>query len=266
MGSSDWLPAATLARVHDCVSNQTEYSSSGNSVAKVYQNWQRRGDHPIKSPAHGGHYVTIYANDIAATTPTQEVLPGITVGSTLVTPIFAIAGNGKVSAGPMLIMEKMEQGFNAPGGDWRYTLIAPDGTVIGDNTGAGKETINFCKHCSGIFADSVFASLLKGEPPRAPLKPQEKQIARPMTDPAPALVPAKPALLPPPAEYPISQGPKPRPTILPETLDPNAPIADLAEPTTSKKIKKRPSPNSVPDGEETLLDELKTLKRSTPKS
>jgi len=216
--SYDWLPATALNRIHDCVSAQTRYSSGENSIAKIYRSWHRRDDHPIQSPAHGGLYVTIYANDTAVTTPDQEVLTGIAVGSTLATPIYSISENGTVFAGPMLIMEKMNRGFNTPGGDWRYTLIAPDGTLIGDNTGTRKKTIKFCKHCSGIFADSIFASLMKGEPPRAPLQPRERQVARPMPSRSHAPAPKNPTLLPPPAEYPVSHGPKLPSTILPKPL------------------------------------------------
>ncbi|MDA0656509.1 MAG: hypothetical protein O2912_08905 [Proteobacteria bacterium] len=283
-GYASWLPIDVLNQAYACVSNHTRYSTSKNSIARIYQDWHRRDDYPVKSPAHGGHYVAIYANDIAITPPTQQVLSGIAKGSAIATPIFNVGQTGKVSAGPMLIMEKMQPGFNTHGGDWRYTLIAPDGAVLSDNSSTSIGQFNFCKHCSGVFADSVFAALLKGEPPRAPLKPQEvrKNETMPQVyNPVP-LTPVQPAT---PQKRPLGQAPKQsasKPKGSPMILDPNAPLLDpnaplldpsapLAAPatkTTAKAAKPKASFKGKPstEAENKILDSLKTLRRSEPKA
>jgi hypothetical protein len=44
-------------------------------------------------------------------------------------------------------MEKMEAGFNPDSDDWRYTLINPDGSVVGITNGPGTENVEFCVAC-----------------------------------------------------------------------------------------------------------------------
>jgi hypothetical protein len=272
-----------LNQAYACMSNHTRFSTSKNSIARKYQDWHRRDEYPVKSPAHGGHYVAIYANDIAITPPTQQVIAGIAKGSAIATPIFNVGQNGKVSAGPMLIMEKMQSGFNTHGGDWRYTLIAPDGAVLSDNSSIDAGQFNFCKHCSGVFADSVFAALLKGEPPRAPLKPREVRKIEPMPqvhNPVP-LTPAQPNRRP---KAPLGSAPKQSaskskesPMVLDPNaplLDPNAPLLDPSAPLTAPATKTESSPPKLKasregkpstEAENNILDGLKTLRRSEPK-
>jgi hypothetical protein len=270
---SSWLSMDVLNQAYACMSYHTRYSASKNSIAQIYQDWHRRDDYPVKSPAHGGHYVAIYANDIAITPPTQQVIAGIAKGSAIATPIFNVGQNGKVSAGPMLIMEKMEPGFNTHGGDWRYTLIAPDGAVLSDNSSTNAGQFNFYKHCSGVFADSVFAALLKGEPPRAPLKPQEVRKYEPMPqvdNPVP-LTPAMPNRHPKPTPKQSASKSKAAPMILEPNaplLDPSAPLGAPAAKTKAKIPKPKASLKEKPstETENKVLDGLKTLRRSELKS
>jgi hypothetical protein len=44
-------------------------------------------------------------------------------------------------------MEKMNAGFNAESGDWRYTMIMPNGAVFGTTKGAGADKVAFCIGC-----------------------------------------------------------------------------------------------------------------------
>ena len=166
-GSAGWLSVPARRGAYSCVAGETNYAADDNAAAKDYLDWERRDDYPIKSPAHGGHYIAIFANETATQILIQQVVRGIAEGSAIATPTFAVGADGKVSAGPMLAMEKMKAGFNPDGGDWPYTLIGPDGSIIGDNASGDRGAANFCRNCSGTFADSVFTALLKGEPPRA---------------------------------------------------------------------------------------------------
>jgi hypothetical protein len=262
-------PAAGLQDAYECASNHMNYGASGNAIAQNYMNWQRRDNFPVKSPAHGNHYVAIYANDIAAAEPMQDVIQGIKPGSTIATPVFSIDDNGAISVGPLLILEKMQSGFNPTGGDWRYTLISPDGQIIGVNAGEGKTGFNFCRQCSGTFADSIFTSLLHGEPAMAPLKP------RPMIATAP---PASPRSVP---SAPVRIAPTPQPNTMPQpeaapapkpapqaVLDPNAPVLDPSK--AGKAAPKKAPPKKKSDkptkAEEAELEKLVTKRRDEPKS
>ena len=66
--------------------------------------------------------------------------------------VFAIAVTeaGGVFSGPLFVMEKMPAGFNPKSGDWRYTMIMPDGSLMGVNGGAGSARMEFCVTCHAV--------------------------------------------------------------------------------------------------------------------
>ena len=44
-------------------------------------------------------------------------------------------------------MAKMPQGFNYVSGDWKFTLVKPDGTLFGETRGPGAERVQYCVAC-----------------------------------------------------------------------------------------------------------------------
>ena len=60
---------------------------------------------------------------------------------------MAITEDGKVSPGPLFLMEKMSAGFNHASGDWRYTMIMPDGSIFGITNGEASKRVDFCVPC-----------------------------------------------------------------------------------------------------------------------
>jgi hypothetical protein len=60
---------------------------------------------------------------------------------------FVVNADGSLAVGPLFVMEKVGGGFNAESGDWRYTMVMPDGSVAGITNGAGSETVEFCNAC-----------------------------------------------------------------------------------------------------------------------
>lgn len=56
--------------------------------------------------------------------------------------------------GPLFIMEKMQAGFNAESGDWRYTMIMPDGSVFGTTKGRGAAKMKFCAECHASVGEA----------------------------------------------------------------------------------------------------------------
>ena len=67
------------------------------------------------------------------------------------------APDGKLSVGPLFLMEKMESGFNQASGDWRYALIGPNGKVMGTTGGTGSKGVEFCAACHAAGdADYMF--------------------------------------------------------------------------------------------------------------
>ena len=124
------------------------YAKSGNQWAASYRNWRNVAAQPYVSDTHGARYVNNYANDIGADNYSlfEEAGPA-PAGTVLAKDSFVVRPNGNVAAGPLFLMEKMEAGFNADTGDWRYTLIMPSGKLIGTTGGKGAKNVVFCAEC-----------------------------------------------------------------------------------------------------------------------
>jgi hypothetical protein len=118
------------------------YGLSDHPVARAYQSWSRYNTAPYRSETHGERFVNNYANGSARAYGTFEEagqLPFVNnyangsaraygtfeeagqlpAGSVVAKDSFAVTAAGDVFAGPLFIMEKMSQGFNAASRDWR---------------------------------------------------------------------------------------------------------------------------------------------------
>ena len=115
---------------------------------------------PYISKTHGTRFVNNYANDVAKAYSKFEKAGVMPVGSVLAKNSFRVTPQGKVESGPLFLMEKMPAGFNAASGNWRYTLVMPDGKVIGTTNGNGSINVAFCAEChtgvTGEKTDSLF--------------------------------------------------------------------------------------------------------------
>ena len=123
------------------------YAKSGHGVAAQYASWRRYNIAPYQSATHGSRYVSNYANDTGRAYGNFEEAGQMPEGALLAKDSFAVASNGRVSVGPLFVMEKMGEGFNADSGDWRYTMIMPDGSVFGITGGSGSANVKFCYEC-----------------------------------------------------------------------------------------------------------------------
>lgn len=135
---------------------QAGFALSGDPVASAYQLWQRFNRAPYRSATHGERLVNNYANDAARGYGSVTPLP---VGSILAKDAVTVTADGAIHPGSLALMEKMPPGFDAEGHDWRYTLIMPDGDVLGTTAGAGAAQVDFCREChaaAGAAADFLF--------------------------------------------------------------------------------------------------------------
>lgn len=132
-------------RIHDKM--VAGYALSGNLIAIRYRTWQRVNIAPYRSTQHGERYVNNYANAVAADYGDPDARTALRVGSVIVKDSFAVTEQGDVFSGPLAIMEKMPAGFNPAAGDWRYTLIMPDGSLFGTTGGVRSQEVDFCAAC-----------------------------------------------------------------------------------------------------------------------
>ena len=134
-------------------------ADDGSNISTDFASWDRFNTVPYKSYTHGGRFVNNYAN-ATATVPyamfEDDAGNTMPVGSVLAKDSFAVTAKGTVVPGPLFVMEKMAGGFNADSGDWRYTLVMPNGNVVGTTNGDGTDKVAFCIDCHiGAEVDSM---------------------------------------------------------------------------------------------------------------
>ena len=123
------------------------YAASGDSAAVEFGEWPRYNTAPYRSATHGLRYVNNYANEAAQIYRLYEKAGKLPVGAIVAKDSFSVSIDGEHRQGPLFIMEKMEPGFNYVSGDWRYTMIMPDGEVFGVTKGMNSERVHYCIGC-----------------------------------------------------------------------------------------------------------------------
>jgi len=123
------------------------YALSGSTAARDYQSWRRYNSAPYLSATHGNHYLNNYANERALAYGEFEGAGRFPVGAVIAKDSFSVTKTGEILLGPLFIMEKMPQGFNYVSGDWKYTMVKPDGRFFGETNGPGAERVEYCIAC-----------------------------------------------------------------------------------------------------------------------
>ena len=123
------------------------YGLSGDRRAASYQGWGRYNSAPYLSVTHGQRYVNNYANRLARDYGRFEEAGVFPVGAVIAKDSIAITAAGEVYPGPLFVMEKMPEGFSNASGDWRYTMVMPDGSLLGVTKGESAQRVEFCIGC-----------------------------------------------------------------------------------------------------------------------
>ncbi len=133
--------------------------AAGYALARMpklrsYLSWRRFNRAPYRSATHGARYVNNYANRTGEGYGAFEQVDRLPEGSILVKDSFTATVDGGIYPGPMFVMEKMDVGFNPAGGDWRYRMIMPDGSLFGETNGVNSDSVAFCIGCHATRADT----------------------------------------------------------------------------------------------------------------
>ncbi len=144
---------------------RTAYGKSGNLWAKWYADWKKFSTQPYVSATHGGRFVINYASKKASATYGKfEQAGAMPRGGVLAKDSFTVTPTGQISVGPLFLMEKMGAGFNKTSGNWRYTLIMPNGQIVGATNGKGSNNVKFCIGCHiGVGGDQDSMLFLPAE-------------------------------------------------------------------------------------------------------
>lgn len=141
------LTDAELDALLPCVRPQlmNAMRASESPAARDYGTWQIYTRRPFGS--EHGSYLEIHANDRAAAFGKFEDAGILPEGAIVAKPHFSVTGDGTVRRGPLLLMQKMRPGFSPTTSDWRFTMIAPDGTIAGETGGRNAGAVEFCVEC-----------------------------------------------------------------------------------------------------------------------
>lgn len=140
-------PQAAAAYSKLMAEMESAYAKSGLVIARQYQKWIRSNTVPYQSETHGGRYVNNYSNTVAKDYGRFEPDRILPVGSILAKDSILPQADGSAQPGPLFVMEKMPAGFSNDSADWKYTLVMPDGAVIGQTNGQGGDNVVFCAEC-----------------------------------------------------------------------------------------------------------------------
>ncbi len=154
-GGAGKLTDAEAGKAYDCVIGQLRaaYGKSGHPVAASYPGWRRYSRVAYQSATHGGRYVQNYANAKGRAYGLFEKSGVMAAGAILAKDSFGVGAKGQVAPGPLFLMEKMASGFNAASGDWKYTMIMPNGSVFGETNGKNAAGMQFCIECHAAVGE-----------------------------------------------------------------------------------------------------------------
>ena len=125
---------------------EAAFDASAEPGAAEYRGWTNYSSAPYVSATHGGRLVNNYGNELAANYGKYEEAGTFTEGAIIAKDSISVAG-GKTRIGPLFLMEKMQAGFNSDYGDWKYTLVRPNGKTMGVTNGKNSNGVQFCADC-----------------------------------------------------------------------------------------------------------------------
>jgi hypothetical protein len=151
--------------LYDCLMKELKaaYAKSDDPVALSYQSWPRYSTRAYVSATHGERRVQNYANPAARAYGAYEAAGEMPRGAVLAKDSFTVGKDGHAKVGPLFIMEKMTDGWNAASDDWRYSMIMPNGSVFGTTKAAGSQKVQFCADCHMAVAPEVDSMMFMPE-------------------------------------------------------------------------------------------------------
>lgn len=130
------------------------YSDSDLDEAGTFLDWKNFATAPYTSQTHGNRFVVNHANPAAEEAYGKyEEIGTMPEGGIVAKPSFTVSAEGEAALGPLFLMEKMGQGWNAESRDWRYTMVMPDGAIAGRTGGPNAQAVEFCVGCHAAVAD-----------------------------------------------------------------------------------------------------------------
>jgi len=150
--AKDDLTDDQVQALYDCLAEaiHSGVQKSGLPEARAYRDWTVASTVPFISATHGSRFVRHYVNATGKDAYLKwEELGGrnMPVGSITAKESFDINKKGEVNPGPFFLMEKVAVGTLPETDDWKYTLMMPNGKVIGNSGTDTGMKVKFCHDC-----------------------------------------------------------------------------------------------------------------------
>lgn len=140
------------------------YAKAGVAQVRGYQNWVTVSTAPYPSATHGNRYTSNAVNSHGDYRYKKfEGAGKMPLGTVLTKDSMVVRADGKVAVGPLFVMEKKDEGWNAATGDWQYSIIMLNGSLAGITGGMGI-SMQFCADChASVAPDQDFIMFLPDE-------------------------------------------------------------------------------------------------------
>ncbi len=122
--------------VYECLRQSLHdgYKSGGKGwipadYVNDYPSWVRASKFPAAPGVHGNRFLNTYVNETGAAEYVKYAEePTIPAGTLIAKESFSVNDDGKVSPGPLFLMEKAAAGASPETDDWYYMMVAPNGS------------------------------------------------------------------------------------------------------------------------------------------
>lgn len=139
------------------------YALADYAAAKQYQRWIRFNKTPYLSAGHGNRYLNNYGNQIAHDYLSLQAGQQMPTGAILAKDSFTAKKDQAPLPGALFLMEKLSNGTRPDYGDWRYIMVLPNGSVLGDSEGANPQAMQFCHSCHVSARSTDYLFLIPAE-------------------------------------------------------------------------------------------------------
>lgn len=143
--------------VYDCLKDELQagYQSGPkrwipDAFVADYPGWTPASAFPAAPGFHGGRFLMTYVNAIGAEEYLKYKTENVSIpaGTRIAKESFEVDDGGKVTKGPLFLMEKVVAGTSPETDDWYYMMVSPDGAPQAVNV------IVTCSEChQGNFGD-----------------------------------------------------------------------------------------------------------------
>ena len=150
------LTSAEAKAAYDCLRPEitAAYAKAGVTQVAEYSGWTNVAARPYQSDTHGNRYVNNFVNKNGAFRYSRfEDGGAMPAGTVIAKDSFTARPDGGLAVGPLFVMEKQPGGFNSDSGNWRYTMVMPNGSVMGMTKGQGDANVKFCNTCHKAMAE-----------------------------------------------------------------------------------------------------------------